>query len=65
MLKFHMYYAQKHFLSLLKKCEELLQCKENIVAVDFVSTVRLNKSYTKDFVKLTMLRTTEQLGRDC
>ena len=31
---------------------------KNIAAVDFVSTIRLNKSLTKVFVKLMMLLTT-------
>ena len=61
-LNFQRYYTQKCCNFLLKKCEELLQCKscsqffskKNIIAVDFVSTVRL-KSSANDFFKMTML----------
>ena len=60
-LHFQMYCTQKHCHLLLKKCEELKAphnfSAKNITAIDFVSTVRLNKPLTNDFVKLMILKT--------
>ena len=68
-LTFQMYYTQNHLHFLLKKCEELLQCKnalqffsKNIAAVDFVSTE--NDLTNPPLTTSLSLRCFEQLGPD-
>ena len=53
---------RKNTIIFAEKCEELLQCKsslqffsKNIVAINFMSTGRDNRSSTNDLIKLTML----------
>ena len=62
MLKFQMYYLQEYYHFLPKNVRSFCSAKvpysfsaKHIAKVDFVSTIRLDKSSTNDFIKLTML----------
>ena len=52
-LKFLAYYMRKHICR--KNLRNLQFFCKNIATVDFVNTVRLNKSSANEFLKLTML----------
>ena len=59
--KFQTYYKQKHYHILPKNVRNFCSAKVpyNVsaknIAVDFVNTVRFNKSSTNDFIKFMML----------
>ena len=63
-LKFQMYYTQKcyHFLPENVRIFSVLYnfSAKTTATIDFVSTVRLNKSLTNYFVKLMMLLTLKE-----